>query len=140
MTHLHELVGKHMLTAAARTDVRHPFDSDANGIMWFMDNKIYAVFEDPDDGYRSHAGPIFVATGDASSVGGIEAEYIQREVIARMAPKAEDDWYESEVLELIDVQNGHTWLRVGTRDVNDYYPSFVAEWHPMQSVDPRAED
>lgn len=40
---------------------------------------------------------------------------------------------ECDILEIIDTANGHTWLRVGTENIYDYYPSFVSLWSPMPS-------
>lgn len=124
---LKDLIGPHKLEAAARPDVRHPF-SDGEGIAWEMDNKVYMVFEDNNDGYRSEAGPLFVADGPAYRLW--SPDYIHRDVVGRHVTKGDYSGH-ADILELIDVETGHVWLRVGTDNVDDYYPSFVAVWTPM---------
>lgn len=125
---LKDLVGQHILDCAARTDVRHPFNADANGIAWSMDEKIYMAFEDANDGYRSSMASLLVAEGCAYNFW--DPDYLgKRQVTCRMVTEG----YGSapDVLEVIDVATGHVWLRVGTADTDDYYPWFVAEWHPL---------
>jgi hypothetical protein len=130
MTELKDLVGKHMLECAARTDIRHPFDSDGEGIAWAMDGKIYIAFQDVDDGYRSSCAPLLVGDGNAYSLW--SPEYIMRQVVGRHVTKGEYD-EGSDILELVDVKTGHVWLRVGTENIGDYYPWFVAQWFPMEA-------
>lgn len=125
---LKDLVGPHKLECAARPDANHPFGRDCEGIAWAMDNKVYMVFEASNDGYRSSAGPILVADGPAYDFW--DPEYLHRDIVGRHVTKG-DYSGEADILELIDVATGHVWLRVGTDNVDDYYPSFVAVWTPM---------
>lgn len=127
---LRDLVGEHILNCAARTDVRHPFYDDKSGIAFALDEDIYFVFEDLNDGYRSTAAPILKASGPSYEFW--EPEYIQRRVLIRYVTKGEYDG-EDDIIEVIDIGTGHLWMRVGTKNIDDYYPSFVAEWYPMDS-------
>jgi hypothetical protein len=133
MTTLKDLVGPHKLETVARMDIRHPFDADANGIAWAMDGKVYFVFEDQGDGYRSAASPILSADGDAYMFGNWRPEYLHREVVGRLIERTGSG--EAEILELADVETGHVWLRVGTDATDDYYPWFVAEWRPYKPIE-----
>ena len=36
----------------------------------------------------------------------------------------------NDILEMIDIRNGKTVLRVGTNCYDSYYPYFVSEWVP----------
>ena len=125
---LKELVGQHKLDCAARTDVRHPFDADREGIAFSLDDKVYMVFEDNNDGYRSCAAPVLVASGYAFEFW--DPEYINRPVTVRHVTHGEYSG-ENDVIEMIDNETGRLWMRVGTANIDDYYPWFVAEWRPM---------
>ncbi len=81
---LKELAGKHQLECV-RVDVRHPFSDDTPGIAWAMDDKVYMVFEDRNDGYRSQAAPMLVGEGGAYEFW--DPDYIQREVVCRHVVK-----------------------------------------------------
>ena len=35
--------------------------------------------------------------------------------------------------QLIGKTSGHLWLQFGTDNADDYYPSFVYRWYPMES-------
>ena len=54
------------------------------------------------------------------------------EVIGRMRPKEEDGYGygDSEVVQLLHAETGKVILEVGTSHADDYYPGFVAEFHP----------
>lgn len=125
---LSDLVGKHKLQAA-RPDVRHPFNPDSEGIAWAMDDKVYIAFSDNNDGYRSNCAPLLIAEGPAWEFW--SPDYIMRDVVGRHVTKGEHG--PCDILELIDAETGHVWLRVGTENIDDYYPWFVASWHPMPS-------
>lgn len=133
---LKDLVGPHKMLVAARTGVRHPLIDDKDGVAWFLQtegigDRIFMAFEDNNDGYRSQMGPLFVAHGDAYEI--VEdPDYIRRNVVCRHLAKDSGDYSgECDILEIIDVVTGHTWLKVGTENIDDYYPSFVCVWSPM---------
>lgn len=128
---LEDLIGPHKLTYAARTDIKHPFDYDKDCIVWGMDGKIYMAIEDINDGYRSSLGLIFVADGDMYELSSYP-EFINRNVIVRHVTKSE--YYGvSDIVEFIDIETGHLWMRLGTDNIDDYYPSFIAQWYPMEN-------
>lgn len=91
---------------------------------------IFEAEEDEDDGYRSFlrsvevkdpAGLIFFGTPIAT---------------VRVADLDEisSDRYETRPLhdgyQLIDVDDGHVWLRFGTDVSDDYYPCFIFDYMP----------
>ena len=53
-----DLYGERELLAI-RTDVRHPFNAEANGIALDLGGLTVFVFEDPSDGYRSASASLF---------------------------------------------------------------------------------
>lgn len=118
---LEELVGEHTMTVTPRMDVRHPFDTDANGCAFHLNGVTYFVFEDPNDGYRSTAMELMSQVGEFYQLG-IDVEYIRPalKVTAKMNGgvltfRSEDD---------------KIVFRVGTDNSDDYYPWYVAEWTP----------
>jgi len=129
---LRDLVGPHKMIQAARTDITHPFDSGKEGVAFCLDDKVYLAFEDDNDGYRSQMGALFVATAEAHDLW--SPHYIRRDVVCRHVDR---DKYgdNSDILEVIDADTGHLWLRVGTENIDDYYPGFIAQWFPMPPED-----
>ncbi len=123
-----DLVGEHTLNHAAVV-ISSPFNTEASGIAFFMDGMAYLALEDPSDGYRSSLGIIFSAKADPYSMGIHNYESINRKVVCKHVAKTE--YHESDILEIVDSETGHTWLRVGTDNSDDYYPSFVSEWNAM---------
>lgn len=133
MMELKDLVGDHEMKWAAMMDARHPQDPDASAVMFFLGDDVYLICEDPSDGYRSHAGSLFKSERSGWE---FSRAYINRKVTARWLEKEkpyEDAGYENEceILEIVDRENGHVWLRVGTDNTDDYYSSFISTWNAM---------
>lgn len=123
--------GEHELRAV-RPDVRHPFNSEANGFALQLDDITIMVFEDPSDGYRSSAAAPIVHAGPMYELGA-DPEYIRAPVLVRRW--TEDSYGVPDGIELIDRRNGKTLLRLGTANHDDYYPSFTCEWTPKNLAD-----
>lgn len=128
MSELKDLVGEHEFTLVPKLDVRHPISVDANGAMFGLDDTIYLIFEDENDGYRSSAGPLLSFKGSAYQLGGSYHEYLKERVLCEHETQGE--YGENDVLRVISIATGRVIFRVGTTNVDDYYPSFVAEWQP----------
>lgn len=126
-TSLADLVGTHTLDFVPRLDIHHPFDTSSNGVMFGLSGRVYFVYEDPSDGYRSAAGPLLSFTGAPYEIGGEwHPEYLRNvQVVATM----EGDG--GEVLTIRHADTQQVLLRVGTDNADDYYPSYVAEWTPI---------
>lgn len=89
-----------------------------------LDGTTYKVIEDPDDGYRSAMKEIVVSKDTI-----LVNVFAKCDVFARHRTKrnyGEND----DVLELIDIKTGQVVLEVGTEDIDDYYPGFVARFTP----------
>lgn len=121
--YLNDFVGEYVLTYVPNLDIPHPTDRDASGISFQLNNTNITIFEDPDDGYRSHAGELITTEGYVPSVGHIP-EWIHEKVICTYCGNCED------ILEVRSVVTGGILLRVGTENTDDYYPWFVAQWSP----------
>ena len=81
--------------------------------------------EDEDDGYRSYLETI--RQSDGSGVFPDKPFAIVRVEIDKI-PDA--FFFEFDGYRLVDVDDGHVWLRVGTDNVNDYYPMFLFTYRP----------
>lgn len=124
---LEKLVGKHNLTGVDfgrwQKEYSGPEYEDAQTIAFELDGTIYLAREDPSDGYRSNMEDIAVI--DAP----IKNKFAPCEVLAIM--RSDTNGYEkNEVLDCIDTTTGKVVLSVGTRNVDDYYPCWVAEFTP----------
>ena len=88
-----------------------------------LDGVVYVAVEDPNDGYRSMMKDLKI-DNDAT----MKNIFIGCEVICTHIEKG--DYYDHDILELVDAKTGKAVLRVGTGNYNDYYPYFVAEFNP----------
>lgn len=123
-----ELVGNHMLDAVdfSEDSIKDWADDyQACSVCRFrLDGVVYMAIEDPDDGYRSSMREM-VIDNDAK----MNNVFTPQEVVGRH--RTEGSYSDKDdVLELIDTSTGKTVLEVGTADVDDYYPCFVAAFHP----------
>ncbi|POO54367.1 hypothetical protein CPJ18_02395 [Agrobacterium rosae] len=129
MTELTDLIGKRRLDAVDfdNEQVKELYGDgyeDSSVCRFRLDGVVYIAIEDPDDGYRSSMRNLTVAN-DAT----MKNVFPSVEVLGRHRTTGEygetDD-----VLELIDTITGKVVLEVGTDNSDDYYPSFVASFHP----------
>lgn len=131
-TQLIDLVGDGLFEIVPNTEVRHPFDADASGVVFSLSGRTYLVFEDPSDGYRSAAGPLLSFSGSAYELGGHSwswPTYLREEVFCSHRTKGEFGG-EDDVLEVSSKATGAVIFEVGTENVDDYYPAFVCRWSP----------
>lgn len=127
---LSEIVGAGVMTFAPHVYLRHPFDADASGVMFGIDDTVYIVFEDESDGYRSSAGPLLSFKGAHYELGhSFYAEYIREPVLCSHRTSGEYGG-EDDVLEIRSIETGKVIFCVGTENVADYYPSYVVRWSP----------
>lgn len=95
---------------------------EANRVMFILDQIHYTVMEDPEDGYRSHMQS------------DIREEYLPYAPSTSFPPcrvhcvhchTSSDDY-----LQLIDAATAQVVLEIGTKNTDDYYPYFIAHYHP----------
>jgi hypothetical protein len=127
-----DLLGERTLDAI-RTDVRHPFDTDAAGVALDLGGLTVFIFEDPSDGYRSCSAEPLIVKAPLYSFG-VSPDYIRVPVRVSRWTKGEREG-EADGLEFTDRRNGKVVLRVGTDNTDDYYPSFVCDWRPQNLAD-----
>ena len=111
---------------AFRAAVGSEFDFfGVDNLHYKLDDKVWLAVEDESDGYRSYLGSIEETS---------HSDLIFPAVpFARVRVK-EYDRPSQEGFELVDVADGHVWLRVGTDNTDDYYPSFVFEYSAKMPV------
>lgn len=125
---LKELVGQHSFDAVdfSNEQVKTWGESyECCQVMRFrLDGKVYVALEDPSDGYRSSMKDLTIAEGAT-----MRNTFAPMMVIGRHREKGSYG-HANDVLELIDAVTGKVVLEVGTTNVDDYYPIFVAAFHP----------
>lgn len=86
-----------------------------------LDDVVYEAVEDESDGYRSMMEDIRENCNPDGLV-------FFRGPIARVRVKKVNERFEG--YSLIDVTDSHEWLRMGTDDPDDYYPSYIFNYSP----------
>jgi len=84
-----------------------------------LGDTVFEALEDEDDGYRSSLGSIEVKDPE----GLIFFQTVIARVRVENAPNIDGH-------QLVDIDDGHVWLEIGTSDYDDYYPCFVFSYHP----------
>lgn len=129
MTELTDLIGKRRLDAVDfdNEQVKEIYGDgyeDCSVCRFRLDGVVYVAIEDPNDGYRSSMRSLVVAN-DAT----MKNVFPAIEVVGKH--RTIDEYgNEHDVLELVDGITDRVVLEVGTDSTDDYYPSFVASFHP----------
>jgi|1_EtaG_2_1085319.scaffolds.fasta_scaffold39633_3 hypothetical protein len=114
------------------------YGADAGDHTFKVDDIVFKVLEDPNDGYRSCLGTIDY-TGEHNSIffgTAIARVRIETYDSADEGAYAErEDDYEPRYgvcqgYRLVDVADGHVWLEFGTDNYDDYYPCFIFRHRP----------
>ena len=125
---LKALVGEHLLDAVDFSNEQVKAWKDrfefCQVIRFRLDGNVYMAVEDPDDGYRSHMQDLTIVE-DAT----MKNVFAPVKVVGRHREQGRYGG-EDDVLELVDADTGKVVLEVGTKSVDDYYPYFVASFHP----------
>lgn len=86
-----------------------------------LDDIVWEAVEDEDDGYRSYLETVrALSNGDST--------FFATPIAKVKVVKVEDGYFEG--YQLVDVDNGHVWLSVGTSNMDDWYPYFTFEYTP----------
>jgi len=124
---LKDLAGEHVLDAVDFS-TEHIIGwmsrlEDCNAMRFRLDGVVYVAIEDPEDGYRSYMRDLM--TAESASMTNV---FPPVRVVARHRTSGRFD--ECDILELIDVANGNVIIEVGTENTGDYYPYYIANFHP----------
>ena len=122
---LDDFLGRHVLTGVdfGVEKATEEYYQDANTMAFEMDGKVYLVREDPDDGYRSSMKDI---------------EEVDIKVVNQFPPckvegrrrKNSEYGEKNDVIDFYDIVTGLVVLAIGTENIDDYYPSYVAYFDP----------
>lgn len=82
-----EICGERQLSAV-NVDVRHPFDANASGGAFEIDDMTVFIFEDPSDGYRSSAVDPMIVKAPMYSFG-CSPNYVRAPVLVRRWEQSE---------------------------------------------------
>ena len=118
---LNDLTGLHVLTGVDKdsTEVKQWDGFElAQCIRFVLDGICYVATEDPNDGYRSTMEEIAV-----SSVP-IKTQFPPVNVFGVMKDG------NNETIMFLNTSTGKKVLEVGTDNIDDYYPWYVAEFYP----------
>lgn len=89
--------------------------------MFKLGAQIWEAIENEDDGYRSYLDSILVTD---KREGIFSAKFLAQVRMLSSDDVDFDGW------KLVDISDGHVWLRVGTDNSDDYYPNFVFDYAP----------
>lgn len=113
---------------AINVNVRHPFNPDSNGVALDFGTKTVLIFEDANDGYRSAAATPIIYEGSLYELCD-NVNYVR--VPVRVEPMQAAEYADgADGIDLWDTRNDRLILRVGTDNVDDYYPTFVLDFRP----------
>lgn len=105
-----------------------PFELDKPYEFYGVDNEcfklgdqVFEVLEDAGDGYRSYLASVEVANKEGLI-------FFKTPIATVKVVEANEGAFEG--YSVISTIDGHEWLRFGTDEYNDYYPSFVFRYSP----------
>ena len=96
-----------------------------------LNDTVFEAIEDESDGYRSMLDAIVVA-GDGSDI-------FFSSPIARVRVRVAGDGDNFEGFKLLDAEDDHEWLVIGTANTDDYYPSFTFQYNHKPDPNPIME-
>lgn len=91
---------------------------------------IFEAIENPDDGYRSMMDEIVLVTDQAQKIGSPLASI--------EITKSSDNSFDG--YKIVDLEDSHIWLKIGTDESDSYYPYFVFEWTPKKPIEEQKEE
>ena len=97
-----------------------------------IDDVIFKVIEDPDDGYRSHLGTIEYSKNSKGIFFGQAIATVRIEEYDNSTTDIIQESQMNQGYRLVDVDDNHVWLIFGTHNYNDYYPCFVFSHFPKK--------
>lgn len=129
-----DLVGSHTLSGvdfATTTIDQYGYDKEASFVNFELDGVVYTAMEDPKDGYRSSLDRIFIQNNLKPKLKNRFSPSLVDAVFAEKPDENEDSYYGAcKILKFKDAITGLVVLEIGTENTDDYYPCFVASFHP----------
>lgn len=111
-----ELVGTHLFGGIDfGVNPKDQYGETPNVVRFILGDITYEAVEDPDDGYRSSLQDITI---------------VETSVTNRFGPVEVRAEIDGDLLTFTDTTTNLPILSIGTDYSDDYYPSFVSDWHP----------
>lgn len=125
---LSSLIGKHKLSGVDFTTEEqktHEWSSLENCevVRFTLDGTTYLAVQDPSDGYRSCMRDCIITKEKPKN------KFKAVEVFGIMKPTGYM-YNKSNVIQFYDTETAKVVLEIGTDNLDDYYPSWVGNWHP----------
>lgn len=90
-----------------------------------LGGSVFEAMENADDGYRSMLDTVSTKTDPSGCI------FFKR-ALAKVRVEVVDEANYFSGYRLVDVADGHVWLRLGTNLMDDYYPCFAFEYQPKK--------
>lgn len=101
-----------------------------DNLMFKLGRMVLEAKENESDGYRSYLGSIEVVDGPDPIYPLFFKTPIAKVRVVRVPASKTNTRDAFEGYHLVDVVDGHVWLKVGTENTDDYYPYFVFDYTP----------
>jgi hypothetical protein len=101
---------------------RDEYEYDQNGYLFRLNGRNYAIWENPDDGYRSYCE--MEETDQPCS-----NTFPPQEVFVELYD-CECNYERNQGIMIRNIDDASLILKLGTDNYDDYYPTAVMEWHP----------
>jgi len=110
------------------------YGADAGDNAFKVDNVVFKVLEDPNDGYRSMLGAIDYTDKHDSIFYRFSIAKVRIETYDNKTAYGNSlgDYELNKGYRLVDVDDGHVWLEFGTHNYDDYYPIFIFRHYPKE--------
>ena len=123
---LKDFVGKHVLTGCQNGSMlkKDVWQGSANTLDFILDNRVFSVIEDPEDGYRSSMAEIIENRSGVI----ITNTFEPCEVLGGFRPNG--IYGKNNVIDFYDAITGKTVMPIGTENTEYFYPCFVGSFNP----------
>lgn len=88
---------------------------------------VFEAMESAGDGYRSYLEAVYRRPNDAKDL-----VFFRKPIALVRIEDASGDFGIFDGWQLVDIEDGHVWLRFGTDNADDYYPYFVFRYFPKK--------
>ena len=122
-----KLLGIHLLSGVETDYIKfkdpesYTDQDQVNVIRFILDDVSYMAVEDPEDGYRSCMGRIFI---------GFEVKNVFDPIEVICVKKEEKEGDRCDILQMVNPLISKVIVEFGTDHSDDYYPSFVSSFSP----------
>lgn len=110
------------------------YGADTGEHAFKVDDIIFKVLEDPEDGYRSCLGAIDYTNAHNSIFFSNPIAQVRVTFFEDIADEPGDHWYQKRCqgYRLVDIEDNHIWVEFGTDYTDDYYPYFIFRYQPKK--------